>query len=1190
MQKRGQVLKYFLILMVIVLVSVFGFKAITMIQEASFRASLVEFRENLKTSVTSSSSQKGSVNEESYRVPKGVEKIYFVDNNKNMTALFESLEKDEPIVKDAVASNSENNVFLVKGGKVVDSFYAGQIELNKPYFVCTDSGKGNMELFLGGTGISTEVVNQECNFDCTFEVVAVDPETARSILENASEFGCNGCPTDVDDAIDKYFEKEGREKIARRCNCGREPGQAVVEIIIKPEKGETVGGYTLIERIPKSYLENINDILESMEAPNADVKVKSDPLIMWHFSTPFTTEQKIKYVLNADVFKYCGEALETIGYEEVNNDFGALELPALDLAPVEYTIMKGTSQVLFMGKEYKDLIWEPYIKTQSQASASMQAVKNEWGKYAFELSSDGSNYGDIAMVDNSGLDFIKCEKSSNRVLCTVGKGYLGTEQFFYARVKTPDGRISNHMPFKIIASSCIDLSKDDCGIHPAECDWCTVCDGPGYNGYGQDKCVDKTKCMRSCEKGKCGVACCTATATTDCTVEPPRCCDVEAPGCTAVAGGQYYWAQSASCVDNKCIITDSPGTNDVNPTNGRDDECEAKTYAICRKVTQNDEEASTFDDECAQWDDELRADSGFWDAKFNENWINGGLFHPSGDSPYNARYYLREHTYENDEYSCYEDFVTSCMQGPTCPAGYDKIREATCSTSGSKLRYKYSKLLWVEDVSSCDDDCITHVPGFADMPGAYQKELKWHKSGKDTCACYSSNFTPWHANPSWPQGNIFKALETCTTPSLDEVCDDERDNNCDDKTDCRDDACQYETPYGPCPAYHECLPNGVCQKKCTLDGVSWDATSTKEQNIVKATVIGDLGCDSSNVDINILRSTNEQVLSVNRPFVCSSGICTATYDWKAEWKLHATGNLPQTYSIKASVSGSGNVESSLVVEPITKTIGCIDEYTTTCKDSPYEPCALGDAQISLEWCGFWFKNWNVCQKRYPSLCQLNPYCNTGDTETGEVNLCSCSNEVCDGKDNDCDGGVDEGLTAPDCEKTKGVCAGSKKICGGTSEWLPCSYGSDYQTTETTCDGKDNDCDGETDEGVDCGAGKVCVSTSGCVTPELEAVVTPTRKIGTTYYFDLVIREKHGLVVTFNTVYKKFLVTGFDQTQDRTWISQKCGGTYKFSTCSMIDRSFGTSTLDTQREKWNGEIGGNIVSIEYDVATNLPAYT
>jgi hypothetical protein len=82
--------------------------------------------------------------------------------------------------------------------------------------------------------------------------------------------------------------------------------------------------------------------------------------------------------------------------------------------------------------------------------------------------------------------------------------------------------------------------------------------------------------------------------------------------------------------------------------------------------------------------------------------------------------------------------------------------------------------------------------------------------------------------------------------------------------------------------------------------------------------------------------------------------------------------------------------------------------------------------------------------------------------------------ACDGLDNDCDGATDEDLAGPACPLTAGVCAGASGTCAGAAGWS-CDYGADHEPTELSCDGLDNDCDGQTDEEL---AGPACEKTSG----------------------------------------------------------------------------------------------------------------
>ena len=121
-----------------------------------------------------------------------------------------------------------------------------------------------------------------------------------------------------------------------------------------------------------------------------------------------------------------------------------------------------------------------------------------------------------------------------------------------------------------------------------------------------------------------------------------------------------------------------------------------------------------------------------------------------------------------------------------------------------------------------------------------------------------------------------------------------------------------------------------------------------------------------------------------------------------------------------------------------------------------------------------------------AVCNFTGVCNktniTYQCQPGGVEVCippapgndfgyKNPEETCDGKDNDCDGETDEPTTVIAvgddlCDLTVGVCTGMEPTCDGPLGWV-CHYDliAAYSVTEgaTQCDDKDNDCDGVTDE-------------------------------------------------------------------------------------------------------------------------------
>ncbi|MBT9560558.1 MAG: LamG domain-containing protein [Myxococcales bacterium] len=96
-------------------------------------------------------------------------------------------------------------------------------------------------------------------------------------------------------------------------------------------------------------------------------------------------------------------------------------------------------------------------------------------------------------------------------------------------------------------------------------------------------------------------------------------------------------------------------------------------------------------------------------------------------------------------------------------------------------------------------------------------------------------------------------------------------------------------------------------------------------------------------------------------------------------------------------------------------------------------------------------------------------CDDGDLCTGDL----CSTAV------GCLAAPLTGWAASPCKKA-GVCAAGGTATCSNSVWT-CDYEAipDYATTETRCDGVDEDCDGETDEGLDLGIDEDCAGPGVC---------------------------------------------------------------------------------------------------------------
>ena len=125
------------------------------------------------------------------------------------------------------------------------------------------------------------------------------------------------------------------------------------------------------------------------------------------------------------------------------------------------------------------------------------------------------------------------------------------------------------------------------------------------------------------------------------------------------------------------------------------------------------------------------------------------------------------------------------------------------------------------------------------------------------------------------------------------------------------------------------------------------------------------------------------------------------------------------------------------------------------------------------------RQYNVCGATDVGVCELGDRICTGNEQLC-VEAVYPSGEVCDAADNDCDGLVDEGIYQP-CSTLCGT--GIETCTDGT--WTNCSA---PQPAVELCDGIDNDCDGVVDEDCACINGQVATCRNNIIDRGSGAVV------------------------------------------------------------------------------------------------------
>src|SRR3989344_147774 len=291
----GEVFKYMLIAIFSMMILFAGYKTINAVRGSSCNTEFSKFEIDLKG--LDQELRYGEKESRSFQTPCNVEQILLFDHTKEINEDFFS---DIPILEEAVKNKTRDNVYLIKNSDIVSSFYAGNLDMQDPYYICFVPKFEKIAFLIEGKGTAVSLEADSNQPECTFKPVTATEAESTAIMSKGNEI-CPSCP-DASEAAQQSELARSNANANRGFKIENEKTKVVIKIRVRD--GIRLRNFVYYESIPKDCVGNLNDYLDEKTDGGATITVKNDEMIIWTFNE-LIGKKEVSYTLNRQISDQC---------------------------------------------------------------------------------------------------------------------------------------------------------------------------------------------------------------------------------------------------------------------------------------------------------------------------------------------------------------------------------------------------------------------------------------------------------------------------------------------------------------------------------------------------------------------------------------------------------------------------------------------------------------------------------------------------------------------------------------------------------------------------------------------------------------------------------------------------------------------------------------------------------------------